>query len=751
DGKEQESGPPVLAVRTGRGREDAVHTLEIMLREGSRPNTAARNAAASACLRGARWRLSLRILDSAGRGFKPDQITCNVLVNALGKGHDWPGALGMLEEMSRKSFGPDIFGYGAAVDACGNAARWDKALGILGSMRDRSVAADAALYNAALGACSRAQKGGLALRLLEDMSLSAVPPDAVSFGSAIGALRRSREWATALHLVEVMRLCGVRPDGRDHTVQPEVISNKERKKREKDESLGGNASLSLLVRSVTAALQRGTAILALFLLIPLISMAKPCSQVAVPEVNDSPSTVREQILMRTHIAFHNLTADVSALRDSADLVQTYGATVSVTSDLKDQGAATRFLAEFARGASQALVVWSATSAAPPACPPCACECAPSYRLSCPDVAGATIVHLVSSWCSHVVTFLLGVLIGSFVLPVPLSCEWLVGGLSRGRRGTASTTESSPSAASAEEIQAIAARQARAAIQHRITLFEAPPSQAVIVTVDGDVYLETVVVNADCEEARPLRGLGAPLYGVAEANVYRFRGAPSAAELWGHLRDGAPLLGAALPPSPFALAGGAGAGAAWVPQALVLDDPVGAADLTATPRGDWPITGPRTTQRCLDHAGGPLAWHSKWKAEARLRDSDAICQQHALNCRLLETATCYDQPITAELAAFELVCRQAQLIEERHYENTVSAQVAAEDRKDKKKGFGASESLFASEAKRASEAKHDMGAAASKGNLCISPALAEFIAEQLKAEAAVAKGRRKAREERAARA
>ncbi|CAK0869010.1 unnamed protein product, partial [Prorocentrum cordatum] len=52
----------------GRHRwEDAVHTLEIMLREGSRPNTAARNAAASACLRGARWRLSLRILDSAGR------------------------------------------------------------------------------------------------------------------------------------------------------------------------------------------------------------------------------------------------------------------------------------------------------------------------------------------------------------------------------------------------------------------------------------------------------------------------------------------------------------------------------------------------------------------------------------------------------------------------------------------------------------------------------------------------------------
>eukprot|EP00959_Pyramimonas_sp_CCMP1952_P306096 6405784-Pyramimonas_sp.AAC.1 len=67
-----------------------------------------------------------------------------------------------------------------------------------------------------------------------------------------------------------------------------------------------------------------------------------------------------------------------------------------------------------------------------------------------------------------------------------------------------------------------------------------------------------------------------------------------------------------------------------------------------------------------NAGGPLAWHSKCKAEAPLRDSDAICQQHGLSCRLLGLATCYGQLNTAELATFEWVCRQTQLIEERHY-------------------------------------------------------------------------------------
>eukprot|EP00959_Pyramimonas_sp_CCMP1952_P269696 5638374-Pyramimonas_sp.AAC.1 len=135
-----------------------------------------------------------------------------------------------------------------------------------------------------------------------------------------------------------------------------------------------------------------------------------------------------------------------------------------------------------------------------------------------------------------------------------------------------------------------------------------------------------------------------------------------------------------------------------------------------------------------NAGGTLAWHSKLEAEARLPDSESICQQHEMNCRLLETGSCYDQVNCSELAAFELICRQIQLIEERHYEDAVSAQAS-----------------ITSERLLAAEADHYMGASASKGNLCIAPALIEFIAEQLKAEAAIAKERRDAREERAARA
>ena len=93
--------------------------------------------------------------------------------------------------------------------------------------------------------------------------------------------------------------------------------------------------------------------------------------------------------------------------------------------------------------------------------------------------------------------------------------------------------------------------------------------------------------------------------------------------------------------------------------------------TSTPLADWPIKCPRTTQWCLEHmrknAGDPLAWHLKWKAEARLRDSDPICQQHEMNCRLLDMASCDDELNTSELASFEFESRPTQLIEERHCE------------------------------------------------------------------------------------
>ncbi|CAK0906238.1 unnamed protein product [Prorocentrum cordatum] len=57
------------------------------------------------------------------------------------------------------------------------------------------------------------------------------------------------------------------------------------------------------------------------------------------KVNDFLPSTREQILMESHAVFHGFSADVSALRDSASLVQDFRSSLSLTSDLKVQVAA----------------------------------------------------------------------------------------------------------------------------------------------------------------------------------------------------------------------------------------------------------------------------------------------------------------------------------------------------------------------------------------------------------------------------
>ena len=161
--------------------------------------------------------------------------------------------------------------------------------------------------------------------------------------------------------------------------------------------------------------------------------------------------------------------------------------------------------------------------------------------------------------------------------------------------------------------------------------------------------------------------------------------------------------------------------------------------------DWPGRGPRTALWCFQHmvriAGGAIAWDMKWRALARKTDGDEEARAHEFICRTLETFISFDQVNAPNLAGVELLCRQLQLLEERVYEAELTALSS-------KKGQGSGKLQSAYEVV---ESGLFLGTTETKGNLCICPALSEWISEQLKAEAAVAKERRKAREERAARA
>ncbi|CAK0818371.1 unnamed protein product, partial [Prorocentrum cordatum] len=166
--------------------------------------------------------------------------------------------------------------------------------------------------------------------------------------------------------------------------------------------------------------------------------------------------------------------------------------------------------------------------------------------------------------------------------------------------------------------------------------------------------------------------------------------------------------------------------------------------TECERVDWPVLGPRTLllvlQFMLRMAGGAVAWHTRWLAVMGLAEGDEAAKQHDIICRILETSMVHDQLVITELASFEHLARQLQLIEERVYdEKSRKAAVAL-------KGQGKKDAT--PQGALSTEVGHFLGIGETKGNLCICPALMQFIAEQMQDEAAVSKERRKAREERA---
>ena len=144
--------------------------------------------------------------------------------------------------------------------------------------------------------------------------------------------------------------------------------------------------------------------------------------------------------------------------------------------------------------------------------------------------------------------------------------------------------------------------------------------------------------------------------------------------------------------------------------------------------DFVIRGPRTAAWVMrflcENGGTPLARHTRFRADARLSATDPGVALHETMRKMLQVATTYDQQDCTNLGVVELICREIQMLEEKHTEKLTS------------RGAGLTE-----------ESHLFTGTTIVQGNVCMCPALKEFIANQLKDEAAILKERRKAREER----
>ena len=139
-----------------------------------------------------------------------------------------------------------------------------------------------------------------------------------------------------------------------------------------------------------------------------------------------------------------------------------------------------------------------------------------------------------------------------------------------------------------------------------------------------------------------------------------------------------------------------------------------------------VRGPRTAGwvlKFLAEQGTPLQRHTRFKSEAHLSTSDPGVAQHEQICKLLQVGATFDQLDMCNLAMVELLCRELQMIEEKYSEKLRS-----------QNGLSEEAHLF-------------LGTNTARGNVCMDPRLREWISGELRDEAAIAKERRKAREER----
>ena len=72
-------------------------------------------------------------------------VSQSASISACEKGEQWEAALGLLQEMVRRSLTPNVVSCSAAISACEKDEHWEAALGLLQEMARRSLTPNSCL------------------------------------------------------------------------------------------------------------------------------------------------------------------------------------------------------------------------------------------------------------------------------------------------------------------------------------------------------------------------------------------------------------------------------------------------------------------------------------------------------------------------------------------------------------------------------------------------------------------------------
>lgn len=174
------------------------------------PSVTSGNVLASACERGLKWELALRLSSRMKIArLQPDGSTAAVAISACETSLRWELAVGGLADVPLLGSEPSTEAYNAALSAGEKGRRWELALVLLVEMCRHVLRPDAVSYNAVTSACGARQQLELALQLLREMRWRGFHPDAFSYTFVVGACAKRSKWQGAVALCEEMRESGL--------------------------------------------------------------------------------------------------------------------------------------------------------------------------------------------------------------------------------------------------------------------------------------------------------------------------------------------------------------------------------------------------------------------------------------------------------------------------------------------------------------------------------------------------------------
>jgi len=144
----------------------------------------------------------------------------------------------------------------------------------------------------------------------------------------------------------------------------------------------------------------------------------------------------------------------------------------------------------------------------------------------------------------------------------------------------------------------------------------------------------------------------------------------------------------------------------------------------------PVSGPWLLRFMLHHGGGPMPFHNRFMAEARLDYTAGGIGEHFAICKFLELITTYDMQDVSQSAGVEFLCRRLQTIHDR-WKHKMPSQVAG----NRQSGMDEDSMVL-------------LGIQETAGACGVMPELAAWLGSEVGKKALADKERRKAREERA---